>query len=162
MKKYVLIVLSGLAGALLLGVLGVGVAMLSAPSTETQAVDEEGWAMGGSSARDEESLARVAGKFLAAFSWLPESTPEPDVGAQDAVAEAAPPPPPPPRWQFVGVLLEGAEEDQFALVAEAGRVNKYRVGDAFLDGTTLVRVNEQSMRILKAGKERDVFLYQQQ
>lgn len=163
MKKYAFILLSGLTAALLLGVLGIGSAMLSAPGAGGGRADEEGWIMVDSNVRDADALANLAGSFRQSFSWLPDGPSEAELAAQNAAVNAAPPPPPPPpKWRFVGVLLEDSAEAQFALVAEAGRVNKYRVGDAFLDGTTLVDVREQSMRISKAGEEREVFLYQRQ
>jgi hypothetical protein len=59
------------------------------------------------------------------------------------------------------VLLEN-EAARFALVSVNGEVSRYKVGDVLGDGTKLLEIGEQSLRVSEGGSERDIFLYHQQ
>jgi len=159
MRKLVVIYACGFGLALVAGLLGV---LFSAVGTERgsrKAKLEEAWSLGPIAVRGEEEYRRAADGFRARYRWLVPEEPKPDEAALDAAAQVAEAPPPPPVWRFVGVLLEGEEADRFALVAEAGAVNRYKVGEAFKDGTRLLAVEEQSVRVASNGQERDIHLY---
>ncbi len=160
MRKYLVILAAGALLAAFSAVLGVGFTALLSGGESGGADAQESWLPGQVAVRGEEAYDRAAAGFRERFGWLVGGDEKPDADAEAAALAAAasePPPPPPPRWDFVGVLLE--EASQVALVAEAGKVRKYKVGDAFADGTLLLAVSEQSMRVSKAGEERDVYLY---
>ncbi len=159
MRKYLVIIGSAAIFSLLTALLGVAMMDLRSGSEARRAAGDEAWSLGPVAVRGEEDYRRAADGFRERYRWLVPREPEPEESTeesgQEAVANALPPP---PSWHFVGVLLEGP--DSFALVAESGRVKRYRVGEAFGDGTRVLALTEQSMRVSEDGEERSLFLYQ--
>ncbi|MEP6162185.1 MAG: hypothetical protein ABJ171_17570 [Halieaceae bacterium] len=160
-RKYLVMLSAACALALVTAVLGLLTTMLRSGLASAKNSDADDWVLASVALRSESEYQQAAAGFRQRYRWLVPPAPSPE-GLTDAAADnadAARPALPP--WRFVGVLLEEAESDRFALVAEAGRVNKYKVGDAFVDGTTLLAIEVQSLKVSQAGEERDVFLYQQ-
>jgi hypothetical protein len=160
MRKYLVVLLASGLLACLAVVAGIVVTALTTHNSVERAASEEAWSLGPVAVRGEEEYRRAADGFRQRYRWLvpEEATPqEQDVPAA-AVVEAPEPVASGPAWQFVGVLLE-AGSARLALVSEGGEVRRYQEGEMLGDGTQLLAIGEQSLRISQAGNERDVYLY---
>jgi hypothetical protein len=159
MRKYLVILLSAGLLACLGVVAGVLVTAVATYGSAERTTSEVAWSLRPVAIRDEEEYRRAAEEFRRRYRWLVPEDPLPE--SQEAAvppAETLKSAPSGPAWRFVGVLLE-AGSARLALVAEGGKVNRYQEGAVFGDGTQLLAIGEQSLRISRAGSERDVHLY---
>jgi hypothetical protein len=158
-RKYAILLVGAIVLSVLAAILGAIWTGISSGPGNAGASQDDVWLLPEVSRRTEADYQRAIERFKDRYSWLTgrDEIVEPPAEVVEEVVSA--PEVQLPQWTFVGVSLEEGEANRYALVSEAGKVNKYKVGDVFADGTTLLAVGEQSLRVVQTGEEKDVFLY---
>jgi len=155
-QKLMLMVASGCTA--MAAVLGLLVAVLGG-SAGTPGSAQEPWVLGSFQARDQGQRGRISKEFRELYPWRFMTAEQIPLAAEP---EPEPEPEPvvlPLQWNFVGVIRQTEKEPRMALVAEDGVIKKYAVGQAFHDGTRVLEVGTQSVRVAVEGEERRLRLY---